>query len=173
MSPGADLIKWIALIAVLAQIVAVVIQFCQGGRSGVSAGCPRGVSAGIRIGFVALVFELIAWLLVGSTEIELSISPWIVYSPAVLAGTLAVLGCVSELMKAPPMPDPPQAPDAPLSPQHMEAYRLELARRQAAYERALAESKVPPARSFSLVMGAFVGVAVVFTSLYFSRVVHF
>lgn len=96
MSPSDGAVAWIAFVATLIQTGASVLQVTQGGGQQFD-GVPR-VTVQVKRGFVALLLELIAWLvskLIGLDPDTFWI--YVVYTPVIFYAVYAGIACIVAL----------------------------------------------------------------------------
>lgn len=156
---------WILFAAAIIQTTAAVIQVAQGRRPRTSTATGAGVGPGVRFGLAALVLEFGGWLVARELADDLVLARAGVFAPAVVAGAVAFLRCLGDLLTTPPPPPPPPLRNAPIDPAKRDIWHAITREDNERYERALAASRRSPALAFSLVLGAAGGLAVVYTSL--------
>lgn len=165
MSANGALVGWIAFGAAIVQTVASVIQVFLGSRQG-SDDERRTVAKPVIAGFVALVLELIGWLVSRTMHFQATelhpadsthLSPVLLASlpfvPALYYGLKAALSCLTTMSRTRRLVEIP--------PDEAHAYSRQ------EYE----QTGHTWADVLSLLMGALVGVAVVFTCLHFASVI--
>lgn len=162
MSPDAEWVGWTSFAAAIIQALAALLQLRLGRRA---AAPIRGISAGVKFGLAALVFEFFGWLIATRVGVEATALRLAGYSPAITFGGLAFFGCIGHLIMTPEMPEPPHAINFPLSGNRV-PYEAEIKRRQMIYERGLLNATITPGHAFSLLLGAAGGLAVAYTSLH-------
>lgn len=101
MSPDLDSVKWVVIGMTAAQTIATILQVV-GGKESSQEQLPASVGRPIRLGLVALVLELAAWLVhksirVPDPESAKQLSFWL-FGPVVAVASWSAIGCLKALL---------------------------------------------------------------------------